>query len=382
MRRETEDGRREAEGGARSDPPALELRGIEVRHGDRMTLNVPELTVAAGEVLALLGPNGAGKSTLLQVAALLHRPTRGEVRIGGEPATRRRVLALRRQIAMVFQDPLLLDIDVLANAASGLRFRGVGRRDAERVAAVWLDRFGVAHLARRGVRGLSGGEAQRVALARAFAVDPALLLLDEPFAALDAPTRAALAPDLAARLRETRTAAVVVTHDQAEAVALGDRLGVVLHGRIAHVGPPATVMERPANRDVAAFLGVDNLLPVRVVSSEPNRIVVALGAGGPFLTVAPSPHPPGVGQSVTLAIRAARVAVRARAARQPSGANTLSGTVTTVAWAPLGHRIAAHLGGIPATIHGLSEHSLPPGVAVTVTIPPDAGHLILDDSAT
>lgn len=235
--------------------PVLCLHAVEVRQGARVTLRVPDLLVPAGEVLALIGPNGAGKSTLLHVAALLRRPERGEVWIGGERAGRRGTRRLRRRIAVVFQSPLLFDVGVLANAASGLRFRGVPRREAERRATLWLERFGVGHLAGRGARSLSGGEAQRVGLARAFAVEPDLLLLDEPFAALDAPTRAGLLPDLAAQLRRTGTAAVVVTHDHREAIVLGDRLGVLLDGAIAQLGPTAEVVARPASAAVARFLG-------------------------------------------------------------------------------------------------------------------------------
>lgn len=238
------------------DPePPLRLRGIEVRVGERTLLSVPELTVGPGETLALMGPNGAGKSTLLHVAALLRRPEAGEVRLGGEAATARTSLRLRRRTAMVLQAPLLFDAGVLANAAAGLRFRGVGRREAERRAAAWLERFGVGHVAGRHARALSGGEAQRVSLARAFAVEPTLLLLDEPFAALDAPTRAALVPALAARLRETGTAAVIATHDPAETHALADRLAVLVAGRIVQMGAPGVVAARPASGTVAALLG-------------------------------------------------------------------------------------------------------------------------------
>lgn len=224
-------------------PPALRLRGVVVRYRGRPALTVPELDIGAGEIVALLGPNGAGKSTLLHVAALLRRPDAGEVWIGGERAGRRNALALRRQTAMVLQAPLLFDTTVLANAASGLRFRGAGKRDAERAAREWLERFGVGHLADRHGRALSGGEAQRVSLARAFAVEPAVLLLDEPFAALDAPTRAGLVPDLAARLRETGTAALVATHDPAEALSLADRAIVLGGGQVVRLGRVGEVVE-------------------------------------------------------------------------------------------------------------------------------------------
>jgi tungstate transport system ATP-binding protein len=226
--------------------PVLRLCGVTVRHSDRVVLSLPELTVRSGEVLAIMGPNGAGKSTLLHVAALLRRPHSGDVWIAGERATWRTERALRRQTAMVLQEPLLFDVSVVANAASGLRFRGVAHREADHCAREWLARFGVGHLASRNARTLSGGEAQRVSLARAFAVAPDLLLLDEPFTALDPTTRASLVPELAARLRETETAAVIVTHDAAEALALADRLLVLANGCIAHLGRPDMVLAGPA----------------------------------------------------------------------------------------------------------------------------------------
>jgi tungstate transport system ATP-binding protein len=234
--------------------PVLRLQGIVVRRGERATLHVPLLEVHQGEIITLAGPNGAGKSTLLQVAALLLKPETGEVWIGGELAQPKRAVALRRRIAMVFQSPLLFDVKVLQNVASGLRFRGVRRQEAEDRGKAWLAKFGVEQLADRSARALSGGEAQRVALARAMAVDPILLLLDEPFGALDAPTRSAIVPDLVRNLRETGTAAIVVTHDFDEALALGDRLGIVLEGQIAKLDVPAKVLSLPATDAVADFI--------------------------------------------------------------------------------------------------------------------------------
>ena len=227
--------------------PLLRMSGVTVRYGDRVVLDVPDFGVARGEVVAIMGPNGAGKSTLLHVAALLRRPDSGEVWIGSERATRRSARRLRRLTAMVLQEPLLFDVRVLANAASGLRFRGIRRNDAERRARAWLARFGVEHLAAQNARTLSGGEAQRVSLVRAFAVEPELLLLDEPFAALDPATRESLVPELAARLRETQTAAVIVTHDAAEALELADRLLVLANGRIAQCDHPDVVLPQPAD---------------------------------------------------------------------------------------------------------------------------------------
>lgn len=232
----------------------LTLNRLEVRRGSRLVLEIPHLALATGEVLAIMGPNGAGKSTLLEVAALLRRPDAGEVWIGGERVTRRTDSALRRRLAMVFQVPLLFDVKVLENVTAGMRFRGTGRREAEQRALGWLERFGVAHLAARPARGLSGGEAQRVSLARAFAVEPEVLLLDEPFMALDAPTRVAIVPDLARELRSANMAAIIATHDRADVAVLADRLAILIEGRIVQDGTPADVAAAPSSRSVAALI--------------------------------------------------------------------------------------------------------------------------------
>jgi tungstate transport system ATP-binding protein len=163
-------------------------------------------------------------------------------------------------MSVVFQAALLFDVPVIENVAAGLRFRGVPRREAERQALDWLTRFGVVHLAGRSGRALSGGEAQRVSLARAFAVEPKILLLDEPFAALDAPTRVALIPDLARELERARIASVIATHDRAEAFALADRVAVLIDGRIAQIGLPGALVAEPANSIVAALLAPEHLL--------------------------------------------------------------------------------------------------------------------------
>ncbi|MDP3767959.1 MAG: ATP-binding cassette domain-containing protein, partial [Dehalococcoidia bacterium] len=165
----------------------LSLRDVVVRRGTVEILRVPQLDVLEGEVLAVLGPNGAGKSTLLQALALLERPVQGEVLFEGRPVAGRE-LALRRRMAAVFQESLLLDRTVQANAELGLALHRVERSERSERVRPWLRRFRIEHLANRSARSLSGGEAQRVSLARAFALEPEVLLLDEPYSALDQPT--------------------------------------------------------------------------------------------------------------------------------------------------------------------------------------------------
>src|SRR5712692_7939809 len=184
--------------------PVIELAGIRVEREGRAVLEVPALTVLPGEVLAVIGPNGAGKSSLLRVMGALESPAAGTVRFQGLAVSAEQGLAVRRRMASVFQEPLLTDATVFDNVAMGLRFRGADRARIEAQVTRWLTRFEIAALAGRQARTLSGGEAQRAALARALVVEPELLLLDEPFSALDAPTREGLIDDLGRVLRAER----------------------------------------------------------------------------------------------------------------------------------------------------------------------------------
>jgi len=245
--------------------PRLSARGLAVDRARRRVVDVPSFDLETGAVTALIGPNGAGKTTLLTHLALLERPRHGEVLFDGE-RTRGRELAYRRRMAVVFQDPLLLDRTVAANVDTGMILRGIGGSERRRRRATWLARFGIEHLAQRAARTLSGGEAQRTSLARAFALEPEVLLLDEPFSALDTPTRGAIVDDLASALAETGVTTLLVTHDHDEAARLGDRVAVMLQGRIRQTGAPADVLGAPADEDVAAFVGVETIVEGEVVA--------------------------------------------------------------------------------------------------------------------
>jgi ABC-type sulfate/molybdate transport systems ATPase subunit len=237
-------------------------RDLRVTARGQELLHVPSLDVAAGEALAVLGPNGAGKSTLLRALGRLgglHRT--GDVLLDGRPAGSRE---LRGAVAAVLQRPILRRGTVAANAAAGLRLRGVGRGEARRRSAPWLDALGVGHLAPRSARTLSGGEAQRVAIARALAVAPRVLLLDEPFAGLDATTRADLLADLHTVLAGVDTATVLVTHDRHEAMALAGHTALLVAGRIRQLGPTERVLDQPVDVDCARLVGFTNVLPPAV----------------------------------------------------------------------------------------------------------------------
>ncbi len=186
-------------------------------------------------------------------------------------------LAIRRRIAMVFQEPLLLNSSVYQNAALGLKLRGLrGGEIADRLGP-WLDRLGIAALAARSARTLSGGEAQRTSLARALVLEPDLLLLDEPFAALDPGSREALLRDFQRIVKEARVTTVFVTHDRAEAFALADRVGVMADGRMLQLGAREDVFLRPASQTVAEIVGVENCLPGRVQEIDGAFSTIAIG---------------------------------------------------------------------------------------------------------
>jgi ABC-type sulfate/molybdate transport systems ATPase subunit len=256
-------------------PPVLEVRDLVVRAGGRTILTVPRLALAGGSTTAVLGPNGSGKSTLLRAAAALLTPERGSVLIDGATVARADV---RAATAAVLQRPLLRRASVRANVESGLRFRGVARAERRRRAQAWLDRLGIAALAERPAHRLSGGEAQRVSLARAFAVSPRVLLLDEPFSALDAPTRGELQADLREALAATGTAALLVTHDRHEAAALGDRVAILHAGELRQEGPAHHVLDHPADADCARILGFENILPGRLLGVAADQVAVPPGA--------------------------------------------------------------------------------------------------------
>ncbi len=234
--------------------PLLEIRNLQVQRGRKIVLTVDDLSLAKGELLAVVGPNGAGKSTLLLTLTRLLRPQRGDILFNGQNVQDESDLRYRRRIALVLQDPLLFDMTVFDNVAAGLRFRGIGKQQITRTVERWLSRLGIESLRERRATQLSGGEAQRVSLARALALEPQLLLLDEPFSALDPPTHKRLLAELSALLTEAETTTILVTHDLDEAAQLGQRIGIVLENRLQQVG---TLDELRQASDVAirCFVG-------------------------------------------------------------------------------------------------------------------------------
>jgi tungstate transport system ATP-binding protein len=216
--------------------PLLEARDLTLTLSGREIFSIERLALDRGETLAIVGPNGAGKSSLLNTLALLQAPSSGRVFIDGQAAANGNTIKLRRRMAVVFQDPMLLDFSVGQNVTLALRIRGIAKKEAAVRAEHWMRRFGVNHLAQQAARSLSGGEAQRTSLARAFALEPELLMLDEPFGALDYPTRKALLQELSAILEEMKTTTLFVTHEFSEIPHLTERVAVLHNGRIIRDG--------------------------------------------------------------------------------------------------------------------------------------------------
>lgn len=254
--------------------PILTIEDLHVARGQDFHLSIEQLDIVDGEVLAIIGPNGAGKSTLLLTITRLLNPLSGTIRYKGQDITKIDELAYRRNLALVLQEPLLFDTTVYHNIAIGLRFRGISIAEQEKRIELWLSRLNINHLKTRPATQLSGGQAQRVSLARAMVLEPTLLLLDEPFRALDSPTRTALIDDLRRLLSETRTTAIFVTHNQDQALSIGSRVAVILDGKLQQVGLPQSVFSAPLDSKIADFLGVENILPGVVRTSETGKIMV------------------------------------------------------------------------------------------------------------
>jgi molybdate transport system ATP-binding protein len=354
-----------------------------------------DVDLRPGSMLVLFGPSGAGKTTILRQIAGLERPDAGVIRFDGRlwcdiaqgvwspPQSRR--------IGLVFQDPTLFPhltvrqnivygvktthrVRPRSDPASGDRVRPGS--DPDQAIAGIVKLLGIEDLENRYPRALSGGEGQRVALARALAPDPRLLLLDEPFASLDAPTRVRLRRDVRSLLQTTGTPAILVTHDRTEALALGDTVVVVIGGRVRQVGPVSDVFSHPADAAIAASLGIEAVLPARVAGSSDGLIHVAIGEA--TLRVAER-EPIPVGADVYACIRAEDVTLEMLAVQRASARNHLSARVVSItAEGPI-DRVTLDCGfALDALITRQSrdELLLAPGALVIAAIKATSIHLV------
>jgi ABC-type sulfate/molybdate transport systems ATPase subunit len=327
-------------------------------------LAIDDLELQAGERLAVLGPNGAGKTTLLRLLAGLDAPTAGSVEIDGVPV-HDAGLEVKRRIGYATQRPGLLSTSVIRNVELPLRWRGMDRAARRETALAALQRLNVARLADRKAVSLSGGEAQRVSLARALALDPRLLLLDEPAAGLDPATRRTFFDDLEPALAERTTTVVHVTHRAEEALRLADRVAVLAEGAIRQLGDPSSLVQQPADATVAKLVGYDNVLAVEVDRS--GHVLVGGASCGVTSVLGPGP--------ATLAVWATAVRV------VPLETAPLRATVQRVTQGPgrwevalvAGERLIAH---VP-----LHENPPRPGERVGVRVDTAQPTLIADRPA-
>ncbi len=338
--------------------------GIEVDRG-RFRLAL-DLTVRPGEVVALLGPNGAGKSTALAAVAGLVPLSAGRTTLAGrvleDVGAGVRVPVERRGCGVVFQDHLLFGhLTALENVAFGLRARGMAAAEARRRAAGWLDQLGLAELAEARVPTLSGGQAQRVALARALVGRPDALLLDEPFASLDAGSRLEVRAAVAERVRHFAGPVVLVTHDLVDAMVLADRVVVLEGGRVAQTGTPREVAHLPRSEYVARLAGTNLYRGTgragRVDLAAGGSIAVADPVAGDTLVVVPP------------------TAVQVSAVAPPPGPNVWPGRVESVEhW---GESVRVRLASLPPVTAEMStarlaEHPLHLGEPAWAVVPPAA----------
>ncbi len=282
----------------------VSLSTLEKDFGGVGAVRGVSLTVAAGEFLTLLGPSGSGKTTTLMMIAGFETPSAGDITIDGTS-----VVGLsphRRNIGMVFQNYALFPhLTVADNIGFPLKQRGIARRERARMVAQALDLVRLPGYAARYPRQLSGGQQQRVALARAIVFNPRLLLMDEPLGALDKQLRESLQLEMRRLHADLGITFIYVTHDQEEALTMSDRIAVMNEGRIAQLGRPEDLYDRPCNRFVAAFLGESNFLPGIVHGFQDQDIVVAECGGTMVRAVAPSR--PARGDKVMLTMRPERM---------------------------------------------------------------------------
>ncbi len=333
--------------------PILEAKSLEVKRSGVTLLDIPSLLIHTGEILSLIGPNGAGKTTLLQTLSYLLKPFQGEIFFRGRKIeANHSVLEYRRKLAMVFQEPLLFDTTVFKNIASGLKIRGMERGTIHDRTMEQLERFGISQLKDRSAKTLSGGEAQRTSLARAFALQPEILLLDEPFASLDPPTRDSLIEDLEHILQQTRTTAVFATHDRLEALRLSNRMAVMKDGKILQVGLPGEVMNHPVNEWVASFVGVETILTGKVIKQNGGTFITSVE--GQEIEVVGDVH---LGERVVLCIRPENVTLSTRSSQDRTSArNVFPGRIMKITSLGLYQKI--HLDCTFPLVAYVTNHSL------------------------
>ncbi len=341
------------------EPRAVVLKGVRKRFGDVTAVADVDLEVRPGELMVLVGPSGCGKSTLLRLIAGLEERDGGEVWIGDRCVDE--VTPGGRDVAMVFQSYALYPhMTVAENLGFGLRVRGAGTATTEARVSEVADVLGLQGLLSRRPGQLSGGQQQRVALGRAMVRDPGVFLFDEPLSNLDAALRLQTRDEIAALHRRLGTTMIFVTHDQVEALSLGQRVAVMDRGRVQQVGTPHEVYRRPANLFVAGFVGSPPMNRLPLVRDREGRL-----AGGPFVFPGPFPH-----REATLGVRPEDLTLAVVAPPGPDPNPEFTATALRVE--SLGSEQRVHLGGpgeapwvarAPSALHVTAGDRVPVSVA-------------------
>jgi len=337
----------------------VRLQGLRRQYGQVVALDGLDLTIEPGELVALLGPSGCGKTTTLRLLAGLEDADNGTITVGGKDITHQS--ASKRDMGMVFQAySLFPHMTVRENVAFGLRLRRISRADRDRRALEMLELVGLSTQAGRYAHQISGGQQQRVALARALAIQPQVLLLDEPLSALDAKVRAQLRDQIRRIQLEVGITTLFVTHDQEEALAIADRVGVMKDGRLEQLGPPTEIYSRPATAFVAEFVGLTN----RLVGTVSGSSVTVRGRDLPLVDLSTPPGP------VTALVRPEAVTL---ASDSSGGSGPLTGTVIAITFLGATSRVTVDLGDttILAQLTTSDATALSAGSRVTLTIRPD-----------
>jgi putative spermidine/putrescine transport system ATP-binding protein len=337
----------------------VQMRGLSRHYGPVVALDRLDLTVQAGELIALLGPSGCGKTTTLRLLAGLEDADTGQITVGGRDITR--LPASKRDMGMVFQAySLFPHMTVQQNVAFGLRLRRVRSEQRNRRAMEMLQLVELDTQADRYPHQISGGQQQRVALARALAIEPQVLLLDEPLSALDAKVRAQLRDQIRRIQLEVGITTLFVTHDQEEALAIADRVGVMQGGRLEQLAPPTEVYSRPATAFVAEFVGLSN----RLAGTVSGSTVTVRGRDLPLVDAATPPGP---------AIALVRPEAVTLASESTGESGPLTGTVIASTFLGATSRVTVDLGDITilAQLSTADAMEHPAGSHVALTIRPD-----------
>ncbi len=258
----------------------IETINLSQRYDERDVLKNVNLRIDKGEVLALIGPTGAGKTTLLRLLDLIDTPSSGKIYFDGvDTAESARLrLKMRRRMAFVLQKPVVFNMSVHDNVAHGLRWRGVKRSRLNEKVSYILEVVGLSAEGKRNARTLSGGEVQRVAIARAIAIEPEVLLLDEPTANLDPVSASRIEELITVIIRHYATTIIMATHDMSQGQRLADWIGVLMNGEIHQIGSSRDVFTSPRNRMVAEFVGVENIIDGVIKSSEDSVVTIDIGS--------------------------------------------------------------------------------------------------------